>query len=80
MSQIKVKELTSLLLSISTLNTLCAPARVFHLKQEKEVCVIFSPFSPCRYIEFFIIHASMLLMPLLTPKTSVPLFTVPGVQ
>lgn len=71
MSQIKVKELTSLLLSIRTLNTLCAPARAFHLEQGEEISVIFFPFRPCRYVDFFIIHASMLLMPLLAPKTSV---------
>lgn len=79
MRQIKEKELTSLLLSISILNTLCAPARVFHLEQGS-LCDFFSPFLPCRYVEFFIIHASMLSMPLLTPKTSVPLFTIPGVK
>lgn len=44
MSQIKVKELTSLLLSIRTLNTLCAPARAFHLEQGEEISVIFFHF------------------------------------
>lgn len=54
MSQIKVKELTSLLLLINTLNTLCAPARVFNLEQGKEISVIFFfPFHPCRYVDFF---------------------------
>lgn len=41
MSQIKVKKLTSLLLSTNTLNTLCASAWVFPLEQEKEVCDFF---------------------------------------
>lgn len=81
MSQIKVKKLLSLLLSINTLNTLCAPAGLFHLEQEKEVCVIFFfHFVLVDMLSFLLFMPVLLLMPLLTPETSVPLFTVPGVQ
>lgn len=68
MSQIKVKKLTSLLLSTNTLNTLCASAWVFPLEQEKEVCDFFHLLF-VDGLGFFIIHTSKLLMPLLTPDS-----------
>lgn len=73
MSQIKVKKLTSLLLSTNTSNTLCSsawgrnPAIFFHLLFAGSLGV-------------FIILASVLPMPPLTLKTSGPLFKIPGLR
>lgn len=77
MSQIKVKKLTNVLLSISTLNTLYAPARVFNLEQEKEVCVIF--FFHFLLVDMLSFYYSCQYA-MLTPEAFVPLFTFPGVQ